>query len=261
MTPSPRWLWIVSAALLGVLQVGTAEARSVTCLGRIEPADGVIRLAGPSGPGSVIAELNVAEGDWVEEGQAVAKLDDHALHRAGVARLEAQLANAKREFQRVELLSQNSAASVAKLDATELVLRIAKADLAEAKARLELSVVRSPVRAQVLEIHARPGERIGPEGLLELGRTDQMYAVAEVYETDIAAVKAGQSARVRSPALPVPLTGKVERVGLKVGRLDVLGSDPIAKTDARVVEVYIRLDDGQQVAGLTNLQVEVEITP
>ena len=43
-------------------------------------------------------------------------------------------------------------------------LDIALADLAAAKARLELAVVRAPVRAQVLEIHAYPGERVGPEG-------------------------------------------------------------------------------------------------
>ena len=40
-----------------------------------------------------------------------------------------------------------------------------------------------------------------------------------------------------------------------------IGSDPAAKTDARVVEVEIRLDDGTAVRGLTNLQVEVEFEP
>ena len=46
--------------------------------------------------------------------------------------------------------------------------------LAAARASLELAVVRSPIRAQVLEIHAYPGERVGPEGIMELGRTDRM---------------------------------------------------------------------------------------
>ena len=38
-----------------------------------------------------------------------------------------------------------------------------------------------------------------------------------------------------------------------------LGADPIAKTDARIVEVFILLDEGQAVSTLTNMQVEVEI--
>ena len=47
----------------------------------------------------------------------------------------------------------------------------------------------------------------------------------------------------------------------KVAKQDSLGTDPAARKDARVVEVEIRLDDSQAAAGLTNLQVEVEIAP
>ncbi len=43
--------------------------------------------------------------------------------------------------------------------------------------------------------------------------------------------------------------------------MDVLGTDPVAKTDARVIEVDIRLDDGDRVSHLTNLQVEVALVP
>jgi HlyD family secretion protein len=88
-----------------------------------------------------------------------------------------------------------------------------------------------------------------------------MYAVAEVYETDITAVKVGQLARIQVPAMDTPLTGKVERISLKVGRLDAVGTDPIAKTDARVVEVFILLDDSEAVSRFTNMQVKVEIQP
>jgi len=66
---------------------------------------------------------------------------------------------------------------------------------------------------------------------------------------------------VLSPALPGPQSGTVESIGLKVGRMDVLGMDPVAQADARVIEVHILLDDPTAVSHLTNLQVEVEITP
>ncbi|MEJ2172519.1 MAG: HlyD family efflux transporter periplasmic adaptor subunit [Woeseiaceae bacterium] len=151
--------------------------------------------------------------------------------------------------------------SQSNLDTAQMDLDIALADLAAAKASLELAVVRSPLRAQVLEIHAYPGERVGPEGIMELGRTDRMYAVAEVYETDITGVKVGQLATIQTPAMDAELTGKVERISLKVGRLDVIGTDPIAKTDARVVEVFILLDDSETVSRFTNMQVRVEIQP
>jgi HlyD family secretion protein len=90
-----------------------------------------------------------------------------------------------------------------------------------------------------------------------------MYAVAEVYETDVARVKLGQTATVRSPSLPRPLRGEVDRSGLKIGKLDALGTDPAARTDARVVEVEIRLapDDVALAAPLTHLQVEIAFDP
>jgi len=241
-----------------------AEERVVSSLGRLEPENGVVQLAGPSGgglTGAVIKTLEVAEGDWVEKDQVVARLDSYDLRTAEVARLNAILANARSEDTRQKDLAKTSLTSKVKLDAAQMDLDIALADLAAAKASLELAVVRSPLRAQVLEIHAYPGERVGPEGIMELGRTDRMYAVAEVYETDITGVKVGQLAKVRTPAIDTELTGKVERISLKVGRLDVVGTDPIAKTDARVVEVFILLDDSEAVSRFTNMQVKVEIHP
>jgi HlyD family secretion protein len=55
----------------------------------------------------------------------------------------------------------------------------------------------------------------------------------------------------------------VDRIGLKVGKMDALGTDPAARTDARVVEVEVRLDpeDGALAASLTHLQVQVEFEP
>lgn len=110
-------------------------------------------------------------------------------------------------------------------------------------------------------MHARAGERVGPEGIVELGRTDAMYAIAEVYEDDVARVRVGQRARISSPALPAPLEGTVDWVHLKVAKQDALGTDPAARKDARVVEVEVRLDDSEPAAGFTHLQVEVEIEP
>jgi HlyD family secretion protein len=241
-----------------------AEPRAISSIGRLEPENGVVQLAGPSGgglAGAVIKSLDVAEGDWVEKDQVVARLDSYALRSAEVKRLNAILANARAEVARQKDLDRSSLTSKVNLDAAQLNLDVALADLAAAEANLELALVRAPLRAQVLEIHAYPGERVGPEGVMELGRTDRMYAVAEVYETDISAVSAGQSATVRAPSMDTALTGTVERIALKVGRLDAIGTDPIAKTDARVVEVFIRLDDSEAVSRFTNMQVRVEIQP
>ena len=258
----------VCGALVFALLVGpTVQAEpgpgqgdgNVTALGRLEPRGGPVRVAGPSEAFAVIAELSVAEGDVVEAGQSLARLDRYPLRLALVRQREAELTVAQQELARAKQLSTGRAGAKSRQDDAEGAVRAGRAVLEAARAQLELAVVRAPIAGRVLEVHARPGERVGDQGVLELGRTDEMFAVAEVYETDIGRVEVGQRAIVTSPALATPLEGTVDRIGLKVGKLDVLGTDPVAKTDARVVEVDIRLDDGERVSHLTNLQVEVAL--
>ncbi len=106
----------------------------------------------------------------------------------------------------------------------------------------------------------RAGELAGTAGIVELGRVDQMYAIAEVYETDVRLLHTGQRKyRVHSAALAKELTGSVTRIRPKVQKIDQIGDDPAARKDARIVEVEVRLDDSTAAANLTNLQVGVEI--
>jgi HlyD family secretion protein len=234
---------------------------AVSALGRLEPKDGVIEVAGPSDLSVVISRLVVDKGDPVEVGSLIAVLDTAAVRKATVRRLEAELAHARRELERHLRLKTRAVISDSERDARELAVEVASAALQEARGELERARVYSPIEGRVLAVHARAGERVGPDGIVALGRTSEMYAVAEVYESDIGRVKLGQRAVISSPALPEPLTGTVDWIKLQVGKLDVLGTDPAARKDARVVEVEIRLDDGERAAGLTNLQVEVEILP
>jgi HlyD family secretion protein len=88
-----------------------------------------------------------------------------------------------------------------------------------------------------------------------------MYAVAEVYESDIGKVKLGQKVSLTSSALSQKLTGIVDSIGLEVERQEVVNTDPTANIDAKVVEVKVKLDpeSSKQVARLTNLLVDVRI--
>ncbi len=238
-----------------------ARPHSVSALGRLEPKEGVIQLAGPSDMSVVIARLLVDQGDPVEKGQLVAVLDKAAVREASVKRLEAELAHARRELERYLRLKHRAVVSDSERDSRELAVKVAAAELDGARAELDRAHVFSPIEGRVLAVHTREGERVGPDGIVALGRTGEMHAVAEVYESDIGRVAVGQAAVVTSPALPEPLTGKVEWIELQVGKLDALGTDPAARKDARVVEVDIRLDDSKHAGGLTNLQVEIEILP
>jgi HlyD family secretion protein len=133
----------------------------------------------------------------------------------------------------------------------------------QAQASLEEAYVRSPQPGTVLKIYARPGEVVSSEtGVADIGQTSQMYAIAEVYQSDISKVEVGQRARITSSALPdVELMGTVAKIGSIIERQDVINADPTDNIDSRVVEVDVRLDpeSSQRVEGYTNLQVKVVI--
>lgn len=134
----------------------------------------------------------------------------------------------------------------------------------EAETQLEDFYVRAPVAGQILKINTQVGEQVNADqGIVDLGQTDQMYVVAEVYETDIPKVKRGQRALITSEngGFNEKLEGTVAQVGLQIKKTDELSTDPAADKNARVVEVKIRLDpeDSKKVAGLTYMQVRTQI--
>lgn len=138
---------------------------------------------------------------------------------------------------------------------------VAKARVARSEVALERTRVRAPFDGRVLRVVAQEGELVQAQGVIRFAKVSRMFAIAEVYETDIGRVKAGQKATITSPALPGPLTGVVDHPRLEVRKLDVTGTDPAARKDARIVEVEILLDKPEAVTSLTHLQVEVLIHP
>jgi HlyD family secretion protein len=205
---------------------------------------------------SATAATSIAEEACVRAGVAArqAQRMTDLLGRGLASREESELAQGEADAGAASCAARRSEARVA-----EARVAAAEATHARHRAELERSYVRAPVDGRVLDLHARPGEVVGAGGVLELGQVREMYAIAEVYETEIRLVRTGQRARVTSAALGGPLTGTVTRIRPKVQKLDEIGTDPAARKDARIVEVEVRLDDPKAAANLTYLQVEVEI--
>jgi HlyD family secretion protein len=179
-----------------------------------------------------------------------------------VARNRATLAELKeeREIQLQRAQSGLRAAEASRVRA-ELSARVQTLtqSLKLAEARVDLTRIRAPIGGEILQIVTHPGEALGPAPILRMGNTGSMFAIAEVYETDVPLVRVGQKATITSRALGEPITGRVERIGALIHKGDVLGIDPTADTDARVIEVRIRLDASPIAARFNQHQVDVVI--
>ena len=184
-----------------------------------------------------------------------------------------QIKEAKAALERIEQTGQqqinearstlNKVAEVRPVDvqAAQAEVNSAIASVKKAQAELALAYVRSPRDGQVLKIHTWDGEIMGNNGIVELGQTDQMVAVAEVYETDVKRLKIGQKAIITNGAFTGEAIGRVKEIGLQIYKNNVLNTDPTAAADARIVEVKIQLDPASslKVQAFTNLEVTVAI--
>ena len=181
--------------------------------------------------------------------------------RANLSRI--RLSRQKQVFEAQATLDQIAEVRPVDVNVARSQVAQAQASVARVQAELDLAIVRSPQDGQVLKIHTRPGELVGTQGIISLGQTQQMVAVAEVYELDVSRIREGQPATVisKNKAFADVLRGKVVEVGLEINKQDVLNTDPAAQFDARVVEVKVLLDESssRRVAGLTNLSVQVSL--
>jgi HlyD family secretion protein len=278
------WLGQSAAKREAEVRAKPAPARpeAVAALGRLEPAGDIRVLAAPtSGMGATprITALEVVEGQRVLPGQLLARFDtaptqlaQRNLLRARIANLRRRLDVENRELARYRQLTKVGAIAADELDRREQdhlllqgQLQEAQAELVKEEADLDNTELRSPMAGTVLRINARVGERPGDKGILELGASDRMEAVVEVYESDIARVKPGMAVWLTSEngGFSGTLAGRVSRISPQVRQRQVLSTDPTGDADARIVEVRVQLDpaDAQRVRQLTGLKVIARLAP
>lgn len=236
-----------SAGATGAAAAGSGQAMRVTRVETRDLADEFVasgRLVvreeaavGSELPGYRVAAVYVDEGDWVKQGQAMAKLDD-ALLQAQIAQAEATLATqqASLDFKaaqlaRAESLEQEGAFSKELLEQRRMETASAKASLAasqasvnEMKVREARMTLRAPVAGMVLQRAIRPGDisggattpyfRIARDGLIELD--------AELPDSKLALLKEGNPASVKLTTGEV-IQGKIRFVSPRVDQNTSLG--------------------------------------
>lgn len=158
----------------------------------------------------------------------------------------------------------NQISEVRKVDIEAALSELNRAETVVKKAAINLqkAYVKSPQNGQIFAIHTRPGELITNNGIVDIGKTSQMYVVAEVYESDITKIIQRKQVRIVGDIFDQELQGTVERIDLQVQRQNLNNTDPTTNIDNRIIKVYIRLNkaSSQQAAKFTNMQVKVIIS-
>jgi HlyD family secretion protein len=226
------------------------ETRGVSCLGRIQPEDGVIHVAGPYIWGDShaprVESLKVREGDEVRRGQALAIFVGRANLEASVAQGQAQIAKARRRVEQVK-------AGVRKQDLAAQQAEIARLDAEVQHARTQLrryEALRATDDVTVAEVEARRNAvQVGEfaveaarhrlESMREVPDTDVRLAEADLAEAEANEQRARRDFEVST--IYAPADGRILRINAREGEeVGLAGLLDIARTKRMFViaEVY-----------------------
>lgn len=207
----------------------------------------------------VVEEVTVAEGEQVQAGQALAKLDISELEY-DVVSAEAALTAAKFEAQIARL--RNKQFNVLKgqivhvsppgeqILAAESRLEQSRFSLEAAKASLAQGTLLAPFDGTVVEVNISPGEYVQPAQVVVVlvNLENLQIETTDLGELDITAVEIGQPATVYVEALDGEFPGKVSAIS---PISNTLGGDVVFK-------VTVKLDE-QPESLLWGMSADVEI--
>jgi HlyD family secretion protein len=181
-----------------------------------------------------IAEIFVDFNDRVEKDQLIARIDPTLLQQevraaeAALERNQAELDQARRDFERVDRLFRNQVATDSEHSTAQYQLAVAEAsfktaqvNLEKARRNLKYSEIRAPVDGVVLERNVDVGQTVAaslsaPQLFLIAGDLSKMEILASVDESDIGRIHEGQEARFTVQAHPDEyFSGVVRQVRLQ----------------------------------------------
>jgi HlyD family secretion protein len=246
--------------------------------GKIDIEGGIIQIAARRG--GVVREVLVQEGDLVKAGQILARQEDDeprlALQTASATLAEAEsqlrlinvdIAAAQREYDRLQKLVATNFVAAQRMDQARDAIAQAQARLGSqqsavqsARARrdqaaydVELTVIRSPADGRIVRRYANPGagaSTLNVSNMFDLEPAAPRIARAEIVEADIPNVAVDQAVEITPEGDPSKVyVGKVLRRAAVFGARKLASDDPSQRTDERVVEVVVAVDDAPLLIG------------
>ncbi|MFO7567871.1 MAG: efflux RND transporter periplasmic adaptor subunit [Enhygromyxa sp.] len=206
----------------------------------------------------VIASISVEEGDTVEAGDQVFRIEGSGVKlavsqaQAALAAAEVQLAEAERETERTRKLAERGSVGAANLERAEAGVAAAEAGVKQAKAAVSVArartadlVVKSPISGIVTAKYKNVGEvatMMPPTTVVVIDDLSLVEVRVRVPELKLREVDVGSSVKVYFPALDTEREVPVTRIGNSV--------DPHTRTIELIIEVpnpELRIKAGMSV--------------
>lgn len=218
------------------------------------------------------AEIRVAESKLAAQDSVIARYKADLGQASAEARRAEQLfaagATSANRVEKLQADESSAKAQVAEAIATKATLvedlRSSRASLDKDKTERAKATVLAPFSGTVFKVHARPGDKVGEDGLLEMGDSSRMGVSAEVYQSDRPMIALGQKASLSADGFKGrKVEGQVVEIAREVSRQTVFSGQAGENLDRRVLEVKIGLtpQESALASHLNYLQVNVLFSP
>lgn len=181
---------------------------------------------------AVVTALPFREGETIAKGGLIAQLDDVQL-RAEEERAQAILEQRKVTYDRIKTITDQGLGAAQTLDDAAAALKVAEADLAVIRARLQKTRIVAPFAGLLGARHVSPGAFVrAGSPITELAQVQRLRVTFSAPERYFAQLQRGAEVKVSTTAYPdYELIGKVQVI------------DPIVDLGTRRVKVIATLDN------------------
>ncbi|WP_438865401.1 efflux RND transporter periplasmic adaptor subunit [Neptunicella sp.] len=163
----------------------------------------------------IIHEIMVEEGDYVEKGQVLAKLETER-YRLNLLKAQANLVGIEKELSKIKDVYQKKLVSDDTYDKLVAQYASAKASLELAQLDLEETTILAPISGFIAERNAKVGnltESFQRERMFHIVQQKQLYGIVHLPEKELSRVHKGQHASLNLTALSDQIVNaSVERI-------------------------------------------------
>ena len=224
---------------------------SVTCLGRVVPGDGIVKVAAPTS--SIVGELRVRRGGVVRKGEVIALLNDYASAVAALKEAEVQISVAQSSVNQAQAPEKPGAiaAQEAAIARQQVVLQNAESDYNRRKQLVDSHLI-AAADFEIAELNLNTARE-------SLRRETQLLAnLSQVREADVDVARkrlvAAQASRDRAAVdverqiVRAPMNATVLQIFARPG--EAVGADGIldlGDTEHMYVEAEVYAVDIRRV--------------
>ncbi len=186
-----------------VMGISTAYAVDSHYEGIIEPSE-LVRVSSPVE--GTLAQVFVDRGGTVRKGQVIATLNSQ-IEKAAVDLATARVEFSERKVSRNTQLYEKHLVSIHEKDEMITELEIARLQLREAKAKLKIRTLKSPLNGVVVERFLSWGEFVGDDPVISIAQIDPLYVEVVIPVEEFGKIKKNSSATIK---LDFPVSREVK---------------------------------------------------